>query len=127
MAVLTDEQIALIREPNYAVVSTLDDRGRPRSTVVWIDTDGEAVLFNTRTTRAKARHLARNPHVSILVIDRADPHRWVEVQGTAETTEEGALDHIHSLARKYDGAEWVEPRDRLLVRVRPERVSSYGV
>jgi PPOX class probable F420-dependent enzyme len=127
MPPLTDKQIAFIKEPNHAVVSTIDGRGRPHATVVWVDTDGKDVLFNTRTTRAKARHLAQSPHVSVLVIDRADPHRWVEVRGVAETTEEGALEHIHKLARKYGGEEYVEPWDRLVVRVRPERVNGFGV
>ena len=124
---LTDQQIALLNEPNYAVVATVDERGRPRSTVVWVDTDGEAVRFNTTTTRAKARHLAANPYVSVLIVDRNDFYRWVEVQGRAETTQDGADEHIELLSRKYDGKAWEGPLDRLLVRVLPERVNEYGL
>lgn len=124
---LTDKQIAFLKEPNYAVVATVDERGRPRSTVVWVDTDGEAVRFNTTTKRAKARHLAANPYVSVLVVDRNDFYRWLEVQGRAETTEEGADEHIDALSRKYDGKPWEGPLDRLLVRVLPERVNEYAL
>jgi PPOX class probable F420-dependent enzyme len=126
MPALTEQQLAFLQEPNYAVVATLDAKGRPRSTVVWVDTDGEAVRFNTTTKRAKARHLEGNPYVSVLVFDPHDAYRWLEVQGRAETTQEGADEHIRALSGKYTRQEY-EARDRLLVRVRPERVNAYGV
>lgn len=125
MARLTEQQAAFIEEPNYAVVGTVDERGRPRSTVVWVDTDGESVIFNTTTVRAKARHLARTPYASVLVLDRGNPNRWVEVQGPVETTEEGATEHIHKLARKYVGRDFDNPQNRLIVRVHPERITEY--
>ena len=126
MARLTEQQVAFIEEPNFAVVGTVDGRGRPRTTVVWVDTDGESVIFNTTTVRAKARHLAETPYASVLVLDRDDPNRWVEVQGPVETTEEGAAEHIDRLAHKYTGKPFANPLvDRLIVRVRPERVNEY--
>lgn len=127
MASLTEKQVAFLNQPNYAVVATTDAKGRPRSTVVWVDTDGETVRFNTTTKRAKARHLAASPYVSVLVLDREDPYRWLEVQGPAEATEDGAVEHIHGLSRKYRGQEYDQPWDRLLVRVRPEHVNEYGL
>jgi hypothetical protein len=44
-------------------------------------------------------------------------------------TSEGADDHIDRLARKYTGNGWQSKpgEQRLLVRVRPERVSAYGL
>ena len=124
---LTEKQIAFLKEPHYSVVATLDARGRPRQTIVWVDTDGENVLFNTALHRAKARHLAQHPWVSVLVVDNGDFYRWLEVQGKAATTEEGAVEHIHKLSQKYDGKDYSGPMDRLLVRVRPERVNEYDL
>jgi PPOX class probable F420-dependent enzyme len=125
MAGLTAEQVAFVEEPNYAVVATVDERGRPRSTVVWVDTDGTDILFNTTTKRAKARHLAKTPYVSVLVIDRDTPHRWLEVQGPVETTEEGAGEHINKLSLKYYGKDFHNTKDRLIVRVHPESIVAY--
>jgi PPOX class probable F420-dependent enzyme len=122
---MTDKQIAFLREPNYAVVATVDEHGRPQSTVVWVDTDGESVLFNTTTRRAKARHLAANPYASVLVLDRESSHRWVEFEGPVETTEEGAAEHIEQLAQKYTGKSFGNTENRLIVRVHPERVVEY--
>ena len=129
MAQLTDEQARLLLEPNFATVGTLDPDGSPQLTIVWIDWDGANVLFNTAAGRAKARNLERDPRVNVLVTDRADGYRWVAILGRAELTTDGADEHIDKLARKYTGEGW-EPNageQRLLVRVRPERVSAYGL
>jgi len=127
MTALTDSQRKLLEEPNFAVVATLKQDGTPQTSVVWIDTDGEDVLFNTTRPRAKGRHLERDPRVSLVVIDRDDPYRYVEVEGRAELVDEGATEHIHKLSRKYSGSDFSDPENRVLVRVKPKRVHSYGL
>jgi PPOX class probable F420-dependent enzyme len=126
---LTDEQAQLLAEPNFATVGTLNADGSPQLSIVWIDWDGQDVLFNTAAGRAKPRNLARDPRVSVLVADRADGYRWVAVRGNARMTSDGADDHIDRLARKYTGNGWQRKpgEQRLLVRVRPEHVSTYGL
>jgi PPOX class probable F420-dependent enzyme len=128
VAALTDEQAQLLQEPNFATVGTLNPDGSPQLTIVWIDWDGEHVLFNTAAGRAKPRNLERDPRASVLVVDREDGYRWVAIRGAAELAAEGADEHIDKLARKYTGEGW-QPKPgerRLLVRVRPEHVSAYG-
>ena len=128
MAVLTNEQARLLLEPNFATVGTLNPDGSPQLTIVWVDWDGEHVLFNTAAGRTKPRNLERDPRVTVLVVDHEDGYRWVAVRGTAELTAEGADEHIDRLARKYTGGGW-QPKpgeQRLLVQVRPEHVSAYG-
>jgi PPOX class probable F420-dependent enzyme len=130
MPKLTDDQAALFLEPNYAAVTTLRRDGSPHTTVVWVDWDGENVIVNTNEWRVKPKHLRRDPRVNVTVIDRNDPYRWVAVTGTAELTNEGANDHIDRMAMKYRGKEKYDLRpeeQRVLVRVRPERVTPYGV
>lgn len=126
---LTDAHMEFLREPNYAVATTLRADGSPHATVVWVDGERDLLRFNITTTRAKYRHLRRDPRVSVLVIDRDDPYRWLSVSGRAELTEEGAQEHIHALSRKYFGRDYrVRPGERrVLVRVRPERVTAYRV
>lgn len=121
---LSPEVLAFLREPHYAVASTINGRGAPQQTVVWMDTDGENVLFNTQEGRAKPRYLRRNPRCSVLVYDGSNPYRWVAVEGEAEVTIEGAAEHIHHLSRKYRGQDYDLPTDavRLKVIVRPVNV-----
>ena len=128
MAALTEEQARLLVEPNFATVGTLNPDGSPQLTIVWIDWDGEYVVFNTAAGRAKPRNLERDPSVSVLVLDRQDGYRWVAARGRAELSTEGADEHIDKLARKYTGEGWQQKpgEQRLVVRFRPEHVSAYG-
>jgi PPOX class probable F420-dependent enzyme len=132
MAKLTEKQAELFEGRNWATVTTLRDDGSPHSTPVWIDTDGENVVFNTVIGRAKERHLRRDPRVSVVVLPAADQQSgYVSVTGTAEITEEGAMEHIDKMAKKYvdlDKYPWHQPGDkRVIVTVKPERIDAYGL
>ena len=126
---LRDKAAQLLLDKNHAVVGTLRRDGSAQLTTVWIDYDGENVLFNTAEGRAKPRNIRRDPRVSVLVIDRNDPYAWVSVTGRAEMTREGADEHIDKLSEKYTGRTPYAGRkpgeQRLLVRVRPDRVVEY--
>lgn len=129
MAKLSEAQARMFTEPYYGVVATVRPDGSPHQTVVWVDYDGESVLVNTAEGRAKPRHIRANPNVSVTVVDPQDPYRWISVSGPAEMTEEGAAEHINELAHKYWGRDYDLPagQQRLIVRVKPERVSAYGL
>jgi PPOX class probable F420-dependent enzyme len=121
------KQIELFLAPNFAVAGTIARDGTPQLSVVWIDWDGENVVFNTAEGRAKPRNLERDPRCTVLVYPADDPYRWVAVRGRAQMTTEGADEHIDRLARKYTGSGWKsKPGERrLIVRVRPEHVTGY--
>jgi PPOX class probable F420-dependent enzyme len=122
MAELTERQLDLLKGRNFAVVATVGEGGRPQTSVVWIDTDGENVVFNTTNARAKGRNLRSNPEVSVSVWENDDPYSYFEVQGRAELSEEGAAEHINELSHRYEGKDFSSPVDRVIVRVRPDRV-----
>jgi PPOX class probable F420-dependent enzyme len=122
VAQLTEKQQALLKGKNFGVVATVGGDGRPQTSVVWIDTDGDNVVFNTTNKRAKGRNLRANPIVSVSVWDNEDPYSYFEVQGPAELSEEGAAEHINELSRRYQGEDFHTPVDRVIVRVRPQRV-----
>ncbi|MGP8161902.1 MAG: PPOX class F420-dependent oxidoreductase [Candidatus Dormibacteria bacterium] len=121
---LTDDQVALLREKVLAHVATVMPDGSPHVTPVWVDTDGEAVLFNTAKGRLKYRNLSRDPRIAISVTDRNNDYRTMVIRGRAELIEEGAADHIDRLAKKYRGLDRYPNRQpgeqRVTVRVLPE-------
>jgi PPOX class probable F420-dependent enzyme len=127
VATLTEQHLALLKAKNFAVVATVGGDGRPQTSVVWIDTDGENVVFNTRNDRAKGRNLRVNPRVSITIWDNEDPYRYLEVEGDASLDEDGAGEHINDLSLKYEGKDFHTPTNRVIVRVRPDRLLDYGV
>ena len=102
--------------------------GSPQVTPVWVDTDGEAVVFNTAKGRIKHRNLVRDPRVAVSVADPNQLYRIVVVRGRAELIEEGAVEHISELARKYRGADFDLPagQERVIVRVTAEHVHRRG-
>lgn len=132
MPKLTDGQASFLHdEPNYAVVAALREDGSPHQTMVWVDWDGEHVLLNLNTERAKLRHLQRDPRISLLVFHRDDPYQWLGIEGTVvETTPEGAYEHIVRQAGVYRGRNDypLKPGEqRILVRISPERIDAYNV
>jgi PPOX class probable F420-dependent enzyme len=129
---LTDGQAAFLHEePNVAVVAVLREDGTPHQSVVWVDWDGGHVLLNLTTTRKKLEYMRRDPRVSVLVLDRNNPFRWIGIEGkVAEITTEGAYEHIVRQAGVYLGKEEYplkEGEQRVLVRIAPERVEPIGV
>ena len=132
MAKLTEPQIELLRGRNWGTVTTLREDGSPHSTPVWVDSDGEHVVFNTAIGRVKERNMRRDPRVSMTVLPAENQQDgYLSVTGTADISEEGAEEHIHSLARKYLGAErypWLRPDEqRVIVKIRPERIDAQGL
>jgi PPOX class probable F420-dependent enzyme len=125
---LTDEQLALLREPNYAVATTLRADGSPQSTVVWVDVDDDGVpTFNTARGRAKPSNLEHDRRASLLVVKDNDFYTWLSIDGPVELTTDGAEDQIDALSRKYDGEPWTyrPGEERIKVRVLPEHVTTY--
>ena len=114
---LSTKAKTLIDRPIIASVATVDAEGRPQLTPVWIDHDGDDLVFNSARGRAKTENLERNPHVAVSVVDPDDPYNVVVVRGTVTSTEEGADAHIDSLAKKYLGVDTYPMRQPGEVRV----------
>jgi PPOX class probable F420-dependent enzyme len=112
---------------NFATVATLQPGGEPQTSVVWVRADGDDVLFSTIKGRRKHANMARDPRVSVLVVDAADPYRYAEVRGTVEITDDPAAELIEELSQKYTGKPFGDrPGERrVIVRVRPEHVVLY--
>jgi PPOX class probable F420-dependent enzyme len=102
---LTDEQIALLREPHLAQFVTLMKDGSPHIAPVWVDTDGAHVIVNTAEGRQKVRNIRRDPRVAVAVYDPKNPYtRVLNLTGkVVEITREGAEAHIDDLNFKYNG------------------------
>ena len=129
--VLSDKARQLIARPVLASLTTLNRDGSPQNTPLWVDLDGDDLLFNTAEGRVKARNLHRDPRVAVSVIDPDDPYNVVAVRGTVvEITTDGADAHIDSLAKKYLGVDTYPMRPegevRIKVRVRTDRIAMGG-
>ncbi len=113
--------------PNHVAVATIDPGGRPQSSLVWARTDGDDVLFSTIKGRRKYANLTRDPRVSALVYDGADPYIYAEVRGSATITDDPDAELINELALKYTGQPFGHRpgEQRVIVRITPEKVVLY--
>ncbi len=91
----------LLTRPICGVLTTMGPDGRPESSLVWVDFDGECARVNTTLERRKGRNLLANPKVSLLVVDHDDTARFIQIRGDAELVTDGALEHLDALTRKY--------------------------
>jgi PPOX class probable F420-dependent enzyme len=91
----------LLTRPICGVLTTMGPDGRPESSLVWVDHDGECARVNTTLERRKGRNLRANPRCSLLVVDPANTGRFIQVRGDAELIGDGALEHLDALARAY--------------------------
>jgi PPOX class probable F420-dependent enzyme len=126
VARLTAKQVQILNGRHFATVATVMPDGSPQATVVWIETDGEFIYFNTAFPRLKARNLERDNRVAITVVDPARPYRdLLAIRGRAELITDGANEHIDKLARMYTGRRFQGFRPgqtRVIVKVTPEHV-----
>jgi PPOX class probable F420-dependent enzyme len=131
MAKLNEKQAALFTDRNWGVIATIREDGSPQATPVWIDYDGENVLVNSAYGRTKVKNIERDPRATVTVLPAEDQQGgYVMVSGPAELVEEGALDHINMLAKKYLGEDkypYLGPGERrVIIRIRPERVDGFA-
>ncbi|WP_327149819.1 PPOX class F420-dependent oxidoreductase [Nocardia sp. NBC_01329] len=127
---LTDEARRLLDGKNFATVATIEPDGRPQTSVVWMDREGDAILFSSTTGRRKVRNLTRDPRIGLTVFDSANPYRSVDIQGTAELIEDPDKTLPVRLSQKYLGQNPPpEPENlrRFIVRVTPERITGFSV
>jgi PPOX class probable F420-dependent enzyme len=127
---LNDAARRLLDGRNFAMVATLGPGGQPHSSVVWIDRDGDTVVFSLTADKQKARNLARNPQVAVSVFDLENPYHSVEIRGTAELVEDPGKALPERLSQKYLGASPPpEPADivRLVARITPSKVNEFSV
>ena len=115
--------IDLLSRPVCGVLTTIGPDGRPQSSLVWVDHDGECARVNTTLERQKGRNLLANPKASLLVVDPDDTARFIQMRGDVELVAEGALEHLDALTRKYTRHPryygWIYPVEQ---RVRETRV-----
>jgi hypothetical protein len=86
---------------------------------------------NTAKGRVKARNLKKGAAVALAIVDPDNPYRYVQIRGRVRrVTEDGAVAHIDSLAKKYLGQDKytnAAPGEvRLMCEIEPTSASGMG-
>jgi PPOX class probable F420-dependent enzyme len=121
----------LLRGKNFCHVATLRADGTVHGVPVWVDVQDGRPVLNTAEGRAWPRNLERDPRVTLTVQNLENPYEYVTIRGrVTQRTREGADAHIDALAGKYLGKDEYPYRqpgeERVIIRVEPEYVHTYG-
>jgi len=69
---------------DVATFVTIGSDGFPQATALWFLYEDGLLKLSLNTTRQKTRNLQRDPHVTLFILDRANPYRTLEVRARAE-------------------------------------------
>jgi PPOX class probable F420-dependent enzyme len=116
-------------EATVATLATIGTDGRPQLSEVWFLIDDDEIRFSLNASRQKVTNLRRNPACAVLILDLANPGRYVEVRGDAHIESDANRAFADRLGAKYD--QDLRTRDapgdsRVIVTIQPTRVRTWG-
>ena len=68
MATVPETYRDLLTKQSFAHVATVGRDGAPQVTPVWVDFDGEHVIFNSAKGRQKDQNVRRDPRVAMAIL-----------------------------------------------------------
>ena len=120
----------VLEDKAYGHVITFNAKGNPETTMVWMDVEGDEVLFNTSEGRRKPENIRRDPRIIVSVQDRNNPQAYAVFHGKATLSHENADAHIDKLAKRFLGADkypFRQPGEkRVIVRIAVDRIGGAG-
>jgi PPOX class probable F420-dependent enzyme len=125
------EALSFIRSNHHGIIATTRSDGRVAMSPIACTVDGDdRVVVSTRETAMKAKHVARDPHVAICVLNDGFFGQWLQVEGDAEIVHlpdamDGLIDYYRSISGEHpdwdDYRAAMERERRVLLRVRVSR------
>jgi PPOX class probable F420-dependent enzyme len=108
VAELSDDVRALLEARNIVHLATVLPDGAPHSVPVWGGLEDGRIAFFTQPTSRKARNVAREPRVSLSIVDHDNPYRMAHIRGRVVETREGdeALEIMDRMSRRYTGEDF---------------------
>jgi len=121
----------LQKKKAFAHLATVLDSGKPQVTPVWFDYTGGKIRVNTATGRVKYKTMKLGKWVALAIQDPDNFYRYIQIRGPiTKVQEQGAVEHIDSLAKKYMGVDKYPYHDpqhqRVMYEITPESVQTMG-
>ena len=120
----------LLERPLIAVLATRRRDGSPLLSPVWHEWRDGAFHVMTSHDNAKAKHIRRDPRVSLVVYEPDPPWRGVEVRGEATLVTEGAKETakriaVHYLGDFFGSAYAEEGGNDTIIRLAPTKIRAW--
>jgi PPOX class probable F420-dependent enzyme len=116
-------------EADVATLATIGPDGYPQLSEVWFLAEGDDIRLSLNTSRQKVKNLERRPGCGLLILDLANPRRYLELRGDAEFEADPDYEFAQRVASKYgaDLRAMDKPGEsRAVVSIRPVRVRAWG-
>lgn len=112
-----------------ATLATIGSNGYPQMSELWFLAEGDAIRLSLNTSRQKTRNLMKRPACGLLLLDLANPGRYLELRGNAQIDPDPDYAFADRVAAKY-GADlrgMDKPGEsRVVVTLNPTRVRAWG-
>jgi len=112
-------------EAQFATVATVDGEGLPQLTEVWFLYEDSEVKLSLNSSRAKTKNLRERPACALLLLDVANPYRYLEMRGRARIEPDDDYSFADRVGEKYgaDLRQHDRPGEtRVVVTVEPLKV-----
>ena len=125
---LPDDAIALLLQPNPAVITSNRQDGQPVSVATWYLWQDGRVLVNMDQARKRLEYLDNDPRVSLTVLAAGDWYTHVSLQGrVVQLAPDDDLVDIDRIATHYTGNPYrVRDRRRVSAWIDVDRWHGWG-
>ncbi|MHA1304338.1 MAG: pyridoxamine 5'-phosphate oxidase family protein [Candidatus Heimdallarchaeaceae archaeon] len=137
MEKLENEVRKIIRKNNWLVLSTVNEKGIPQSSVVMYQSDGQSIFFMTSIDTLKAKNIRNNSHVSVTIpFFKSFLHKFVPAppaelhfKAKAEIVPKDNEEAQRILAKMIKFAEKSKTKtESIWIKITPsKKVATYGV
>ena len=116
-------------QADVASLATIGRDGYPQVTALWfLLDDDDTVKLSLNTARQKTKNLQARPEVTLFILDRAEPRRYLEIRARAEVQADPEYVFADKIGQKYGGAN-LRTRDqpgqsRVVVSLHPVKVNA---
>jgi PPOX class probable F420-dependent enzyme len=125
------QEFVLATPAKTAKLAVVRADGAPHVAPVWVDLDGDQIVFMTSAQTVKGKAILRDPRVSLCWDDERPPFSFLTVAGLAQTSvdPDELLRWSIRIGGRYMGADRAEEYGRrnavppeMLVRVTPTKI-----
>ena len=116
----------------FAKVGTVGEDGWPNVNPAWYEYDGESFWLVTKELAGFCANMRRDARVTLCIDNPETPYKRVMVRGRAEFVDGDWVEPTRRMVLRYLGPQGMPYLEatldlpRVLVRIRPERVTSWN-
>ena len=112
-----------------ATLATIGSDGYPQMSELWFLAEEDTIRLSLNSSRQKTKNLMKRPACGLLLLDLANPRRYLELRGDAQIEPDPDYTFADQLAAKYgtDLRKMDQPGEsRVVVTLTPTRVRAWG-